>query len=201
MLQRIVLALAALTLGAAPAGAVSFPLTVQLGGGGTGTYGNVEVTETGGDLTFAVSLDASLGANRDLHELYFNLADGFTGLAISSTDIVNTAYTLDADPAVSGGAGASFDWGVNFGDGAGPPGNGQLTSATFVLSANEALSVDDLLITSSTAGAQPVVVYMAVHPQGSGISTVGAVVPEAGTAALLFLGLSGLAGLGRRTRR
>jgi hypothetical protein len=90
---------------------------------------------------------------------------------------------------------------VNFGNGAGPPGNGQLTSATFVLSANEALSVDDLLITSSTSGADPVEVFLAVHPQGSGISTVGAVVPEAGTAALLFLGLSGLAGLGRRTRR
>jgi hypothetical protein len=201
MLQRIALALAALTVGAAPAGAVSFPLTVQLGGGGTGTYGNVEVTETGGDLAFAVTLDPSLGAGRDLHELYFNLADGFTGLAISSTDIVNTAYTLDADPAVSGGAGASFDWGVNFGNGSGPPGNGELTSATFVLSANEPLSVGDLLITSSTGGATPVVVYMAVHPQGSGISTVGAVVPEPGTAALMLLGLSGLAGATRRARR
>jgi hypothetical protein len=199
MLQRIALALAALTLGAAPAGAVSFPLTVQLGGGGTGTYGNVEVTESGGDLGFALTLGPSLGATRDLHELYFNLTDGFTGLAISSTDTVNTAYTLSANPAVSGGAGASFDWGVNFGNGAGPPGNGQRVSATFVLSANEALSVDDLRITSSTNGANPIVVFMAVHPQGSGISTVGSPVPEPTTGALLVLGLSGLAGIGRRT--
>jgi hypothetical protein len=198
MLRRIALALAALTLGAAPAGAVSFPLTVQLSGGGTGTYGDIEVTETGGDLAFEVTLDPSLGANRDLRELYFNLEDGFTGLAISSTDVVNTPYVLSADPPVIGGAGAAFDWGVDFGNGPGPPGNGQLTSATFTLSANEALSIDDLLITSSTNNPQnPVTVFFAVNVQGSSAGTVG-VVPEPTTAALFLLGLSGLAGLGRR---
>jgi hypothetical protein len=205
MLKPLAFALAAVVFAAVPAGAVSFPLTVEFDDGLVGAFGNVEVTEVGGDLAFAITLDAPLGTNRDLHELYFNLADGFTGLAISSTDVVNTAYTLDEDPSVAGGAGASFGWGVNFGNGAGPPGNGQLTSATFLLSAAEPLAVGDLLIFSSTS--QGIEVYLAAHVQGTSLvtgassETIGATVPEPATATLLLIGLSGCGVLGRRLQR
>ena len=178
-------------------------MTVEFDDGLVGTYGTVDVTESGGQLGFAITLDPSLGAGRDLHELYFNLADGFTGVAISSTDTVTTEYTLAANPPVAGGAGSSFDFGVNFGNGAGPPGNGQLVTATFVLSANEALSIADLQILSSTS--QGIEAIFAVHVQGTSLvsgsdsETVGAI-PEPTTAALLAAGLSGLAAFGRRRR-
>ena len=203
MLQpRIALWVALVLAAAAPAGAVSFPLNVEFDDGLVGNYGSVDVVESGGDLLFTVTVAAALGADRDLHELYFNLADGFTGLAISSTDVVNTAYALSANPSVAGGAGSSFDWGVNFGNGAGGPGNGRVTTATFTLSAVEALSIADLQIVSSTS--QGIESIFAVHVQGtslvSGVTseTVGAPIPEPTTAALLLAGLSGLAALGRR---
>jgi hypothetical protein len=199
---RIALWVALVLAAAAPAGAVSFPLTVEFDDGLVGTYGSVDVIESGGDLQFTVTLDPSLGADRDLHELYFNLADGFTGVAISSTDVVNTAYTLSANPSVAGGAGSSFDFGVNFGNGAGGPGNGRLTTATFTLSAAEALTLADLAITSSTS--QGIESIFAVHVQGTALvagatsETVGAPIPEPTTAALVVAGLSGLAAFGRR---
>ena len=55
-----------------------------------------------GDLKFQITLNASLGAGADLHELYFNLGGSSAGLAISSTDVVNTAYSLLDEP-VRGG--------------------------------------------------------------------------------------------------
>jgi hypothetical protein len=199
---RIALWVALVLAAAAPAGAVSFPLSVEFDDGLVGNYGSVDVVESGGDLLFTVTVAPSLGADRDLHELYFNLADGFTSLAISSTDVVNTAYVLSANPSVAGGAGSSFDFGVNFGNGAGGPGNGRVTTATFTLSAAEALSIADLQIVSSTS--QGIESIFAVHVQStslvSGVTseTVGAAIPEPTTAALLLAGLSGLAALGRR---
>jgi hypothetical protein len=112
---------------------------------------------------------------------------------------VNSAYVLTANPSVAGGAGSSFDFGVNFGNGGGPPGNGLLTGATFVLSAAQALAVDDLLIASSTS--QGIQAFFAVHAQSTSLTsatseTVGAI-PEPATAALLLAGLAGLAAVGR----
>lgn len=186
------------------AGAVSFPLNVEFDDGLIGTFGNVEVTEVAGDLQFQITLAPLLGAGADLHELYFNLVGPETGLAISSSDVVNTAYALLTSPPVAGGAGSSFGFGVSFGNGAGPPGNGVLQTASFVLSADGALSVADLLVSSSTS--QSIEVYLATHVQGTSLvpgvtsETVGSLVPEPGTFGLLLLGLLGLGAVGSRQR-
>jgi hypothetical protein len=153
---------------------------------------------------FEISLDASLGAGRDLHELYFNLVGDPVGLSISSTDVVNTPYELLTNPPVAGGAGSSFELGVSFGNGAGPPGNGVLQTASFLLSATGALTTDDLLLSSSTS--QGIEVYLAAHVQGTSLvsgatsETVGSLVPEPGTVGLMLMGLAGLGAFGRRTR-
>jgi hypothetical protein len=207
MLRSLLSFVAAGALGiltAGSAGAVSFPLNVEFDDGTIGTFGNVEVTEVAGDLLFEITLDASLGADRDLHELYFNLVGDPMGLSISSTDVVNTPYELLTDPPVAGGAGSSFEFGVNFGNGAGPPGNGSLQMASFLLSATGALTTDDLLLSSSTS--QDIEVYLAAHVQGTSLvpgatsETVGSLVPEPGTVGLMLMGLAGLGAFGRRSR-
>jgi hypothetical protein len=199
MLRSWLSTAAAVVLGlfaASSAGAVSFPLNVEFDDGTIGTFGNVEVTELAGDLQFQITLNASLGAGADLHELYFNLSGTQTGLAISSSDVVNTAYTLLTGPPAAGGAGSSFGFGVSFGNGAGPPGNGVLQTASFVLSADGALGIGDLLVSSSTS--QDIEVYLAAHVQGTSLvpgvtsETVGSLVPEPGTLGLVLLGLLGL---------
>lgn len=195
-------AVGALGLQAAPVAATPFPLNVEFDDGIVGTFGNVEVTEqVGGDLLFQVTLDTTeLGASADLHELYFNLTDTITGVSITSSDVVNTAYELESDPSVAGGAGSSFAYGVNFGNGAGANGNGVLQTASFLLAADSDLTVDDLLISSSTS--QDIEVFLAAHVQGTtltqqGSETVGSSVPEPTTFLLGALGLT-MAALLRR---
>ena len=190
---------------AGAAHAVSFPLNVEFDGGTTADFGNVEVTEVGGDLEFEITVNtAVLGAEADLHEFYFNLPD-VTGVSITSTDTVTTPYDLDFGPSVSGGAGTSFVWGVNLGNGAGPNGNGVLQTVTFTLSADTDLTVDDLRIPSI---GNEVTVFLAAHvqgtdfPGGGGSETVGnATVPEPATFLLGVLGLAWFARRGHPTRR
>jgi hypothetical protein len=191
-------------LGAAAAHAVSFPLDVEFDDALTGNFGNVEVTEeTGGDLLFVITLNtATLGDDADLHELYFNLPSAVTGASISTTDVVNTDYELDDDVSVQGGAGAEFTYEVNFGNGAGPSGNGVLQTASFLLAADSDLTIDDLLIPSSTAGSG-VTVFVAAHVQGTELTkenseTVGSSVPEPGSLGLAAIGLVWLAWRQRR---
>ncbi len=141
-----------------------FPLTVEFDDGVTGEFGTVMVTESGGDLVFEVMLNPLvLGFEADLHRLYFNLDGSFTGLGVITGDPVATLYVLLTDPRVAGGAGSTFDFGVSFGRGGGPKGNGTLQMVSFTLFADQALSVDDLAPISSTAAGIPV--NMAVHVQ------------------------------------
>ena len=189
---------------AGAAHAVSFPLDVEFDDGTTGNFGNVEVTEVGGDLEFVITVNtAVLGAEADLHEFYFNLPD-VTNVSITSTDTVTTPYDLDFDPSVSGGAGTAFIWGVNLGSGAGPNGNGVLQTVTFTLSADTDLTVDDLRIPSV---GNEVTVFLAAHVQGTdfgqgGSETVGSsTVPEPATFLLGVLGLAWFAKRAHPTRR
>jgi hypothetical protein len=127
-----------------------------------------------------------------------------TGLVGSYASITIEEDT-GADPSVAGGAGADFDFAVNFGNGAGRRGNGALTAASFRLSADQPLSIAALL-ESSLASGRTIESQFAAHIQGTNLlvgsssETVGGMVPEPATGALVALGVLTLAA-GRRRRR
>jgi hypothetical protein len=182
--NRTLRVIAALLLIGWPAAAAEFPLTLELDTGITQDFGTVWVEENGeGGLDFELSLDPNvLGSEADLHRLYFNLADGFSGLAVQSHDAVATPYRLrhydlKKKQKRHGIAGAKFDFVVGFGNGAGERGNGVLQEASFTLLANETLLVEEQFPLSRTA--EGIMVQMAVHVQGSAYSGVGGVLePE-----------------------
>lgn len=199
-------ALAALAaFSAAPAQAIQFTLDHEFDTGLVGPHATVDVTESGGGLDFTLSLAGSdLGAGADMHIFYFNLAGDPTNVTLSSTQVVNTPFTLDLSPPVAGGAGASFEYGVNLGNGAGPPGNGVLKTASFRITADQPLTLADLEVLSQTS--QGILAHAALHVQGTSLiagassETVGGVIPEPGTLLLLGAGLAGLAATSRRPR-
>jgi hypothetical protein len=186
-----------------PAQALTLPLTFEFDDGVEGDYGTVVIEEDGaGGIFFEVSLGPDLGPDADLHYFYFNLSSNVPDLVISSDDPVATVYGLAAGSSVRGGAGSSFDYAVFFGNGAGPPGNGTLQTATFTLSSTSTdLSLADFFELSSTS--QGLESNFAAHVQSTstraGSETVGAVVPEPTTLGMMVCGLLGLAAAGRRS--
>jgi hypothetical protein len=192
---------ALLAFAPAPARALSVPITFEFDDGIEGDYGTIEVEEDGsGGLSFEITLGPDLGPDADLHYFYFNLLSDIPDLALTSDDVVATEYALIGDSRVRGGAGSGFDYAVFFGNGAGGKGNGNLGDASFTLSSEAGIDLGDLFELSSTS--QGLEAHFAVHVQststGANSETVGAVIPEPTTSALLGLGLLGLAFSGRR---
>ncbi len=187
---------------------IVLPIEIELGPQRTGPFGTVGIEEiAGGDLEFTITLGPVLGARADLHEFYFNLTSGFDadGLAISGSRCdggsCDSPFDLGAGRSVRGGAGARFDFSVNFGQGAGRNGNGTLQVARFVLGADDALTLEDVLAEASSTGRGLETIF-AAHVTGSGAgrgsasATIGvtpSAVPEPGTALLFAVGLAGLA--------
>lgn len=196
--------LAVLLAFAAPVQALTVPFTFEFDDGVEGDFGSVRVEEDGsGGLFFEIALGEDLGPNADLHYFYFNLVPDIVDLAITSDDSVVTDYTLSEDPSVRGGAGSSFEYEVFFGNGAGPKGNGNLAFATFTILSESGISLtlDDLFELSSTS--QDLESHFAAHVQSTSTrddsETIGAIIPEPMTSALLAVGLLGLAAAGRRS--
>ena len=199
--------LAALAAGAASAASTSAKLGVELGPQKTGSYGTVHVEEVGGALEFRVELASSLGKNADLHEFYFNLNCDVSGLRLVRSRCdggsCETAFDLGSGGSTHGGAGARFDYSVDFGDGGSKKGNGNLQVASFRLEADAPLGLLPTPFDASFTSRDLSVIFAAHVPGSQGVAaTIGAtsavVIPEPATAALFGVGMLGIAWAGRR---
>ena len=189
---------------ACPDGATCLSFEIELGSQRTGEFGTLALQDVGDDVEFTITLNkAALGSHANLNEFYFNLPEGFD---IDEDDIFSASCDDDVDfelaegRPVRGGAGAEFDFSLNFE----ADEKERIQRVSFIL---EDLSVEEVL---EAAFANPGVtgrgleVLFAAHIQGSGhgrgsaSATVGVPVPEPGTAALFGLGLAGIAFVGRR---
>lgn len=188
---------------------ITVNLTYEFDGKSVGTtvFGTVKLAQNADNVDFTITADTAALAGGDIHQFYFNLPSDVTGLDVvpgswggTSNKSIGppdgTAFSiLGPSPSVIGGAGAAFDWGVDFGDGGGKPGNGTLTQAMFTLTADQTLAVTDFLSELSYPNNTPSV-FMAVHFQGAkvfggGSETVGGgpLVPAPAAAALGIMGL------------
>lgn len=167
---------------------------------------DLEDNSSGGvNVVIAADIDALVGG--DIREWYFNLPATFSDLAendflLSSlidqdgNEISNTAIlsggkkekgskkkrgkTNRGGNGKLGKAGAEFQWGVSFGNGQGPNGNGMLTTASFTIDTTKGLTLDDFLDAPLAEPNNTPAVLMAVHfqstgPNGEGSETVGGV--------------------------
>ncbi|XAL98605.1 PEP-CTERM sorting domain-containing protein [Phycisphaeraceae bacterium D3-23] len=194
---------------AGSASAVTLDLLYEFDGNandGLTSFGTVDLVQDGAAVDVTITANTTNLVGGDIHEFYFNLpgAVDVNTLVLSdsggvSNQAIGTFTLLGANPSITGGAGASFDTGVGFGNGGGPPGNGTLTTATFSLTATGGLLVGDFLTELSSNNNTPDT-FFAVHFQSAdvfnaGSETVGHL-PEPGSLALL--GFGAMAALRRR---
>jgi hypothetical protein len=183
----IILLLTTFILVSATSFAEDLPLQVELSTGKTADFGTVSVSANSGDLVFAVHINPVVaGMHADLHRLYFNLHQPTTNLTIETLDTVSKPYSLRRGKPTLGGAGAFFDWSVDFGAGAGAKnGNGVLQNVSFRISGGDKeLVVADIL--SMSVSKTGVSAQVATHLQeasldGKSVSTVGGVLDPAST--------------------
>jgi hypothetical protein len=181
------------------ANAITIPLDIELDNGLTGNFVDVDITENGDDaLDFVVTIDTDLlGPDADLNALYFNIDDSLAdpeSLGIELTNAPVTEYQLAAADSVRGGAGSSFDFSINFGNGAGSHGNGVLQVASFTLTG---LTLESLVENSFASGGS-IEIGLAAHVQGTTLypgvtsETLGGdfpAIPEPATGAMTLMGL------------
>jgi hypothetical protein len=191
----------------AAAASISATLNIQIAPQKTGSYGTVQVEEVSGGLEFTITLNSSLGGKADLNEFYFNLPDSVHGVRLSGSSCggsgCQTPFKLNSKTSTKGGASSRFDFSVSFGNGASKKGNGDLKEATFRIDADAPLQLIPSPFDPSFTSRDLAVIFAAHVPGSKGVaatigSTNATVIPEPGTAALLSLGLAGLAWMGRR---
>ncbi len=144
---RTFLAICALAL-AMPASASEFHLFTDLRSGEEDHFATAMVEEDGaGGLVFEITLDELLfPEHAHIKRLFFNLETDATGLALHSTDPVRRPYKLRDRRHRH----RRFDFTVGFGRIHGRRGNGELKTVSFTLSADQPLSIDDLLVPTTT---------------------------------------------------
>ncbi|MEE3329885.1 MAG: PEP-CTERM sorting domain-containing protein [Myxococcota bacterium] len=205
------MAAAVALLASGSSSALQASLDLELYEGMTGTFATVDITEDAGALDFTITLDSSLGEDRDLQTFYFNfVGDPPDGLLLTTTDDPQTPYTLLEGPHVYGavntlpGTEGHFDYGVAFGSGPSNWGNGTLQTASFSLMAESPLQISDLFestaVIEGTADvqlalrAQSTDIVEGLGASSSSFSVVGGnIVPEPSSGLMASLGLVGLA--------
>jgi hypothetical protein len=214
-------ALAGLALGLAVCGlpgesaatGIALRFEIELGPQREGNFGSLSLENVEEGVEFTIVLNRSaLGSHANLHEFYLSLPHGSS---IEDEFLASSLHCEDADSVlgdcsvaveqgrtVRGGAGADFDFRLNF-----DAGNARIQLARFVLAE---LTVEEVLEAAfedpGRTGRALEVLFAAQiqgsgHGKGSASATVGVPIPEPATAALFACGLAGLAFAGRRMRR
>lgn len=158
------------------------------------SYGTIDLSDNeNGGVNVTITANSANLMGADIRGWYFNLSDAFDGLRTRDFTLsdfggvsdlaIGKFQMLGPNPPVAGGAGASFEWAVNFGNGAGKSGNGVLTTAMFNINAKGGLTVADFLNAELSYPNNTPAVLQAVNFQGTGIlgasgGTVGGAVVQ-----------------------